>query len=87
MATTETVERWENPWTASARRFGYTEEIPLNGRRSGWSELEMHCRITNKPGKRALVRPGNHGYAYVEFEDGTWSEGCFHLFADSFSLS
>jgi len=32
-----------NPWVECARRFGYTEEIPLNGRRSGWSEAEG-CR-------------------------------------------
>ena len=63
------------------REQGY-RYLPLKkGAHGSCSELEMHCRIVDKPARFALISP-KYSYAYVVYEDGSVFDGLFTLYAD-----
>ena len=64
------------------KKEGGYRYLPLKkGAHGSYSELEMHCHITNKPARFALISPRYH-YAYVVYEDGHVVDGLFTLYAD-----
>jgi hypothetical protein len=66
---------------------GYEVYIAVQG--TCYSELAMHCRLTNKKGVHAFVKDiSNPYYAYILFDDGTLCGGCFRRYNDgTFSIA
>ena len=60
---------------------GYRYLSLKKGAHGSGSELEMHCRIVDRPARFALISPRYH-YAYVVYEDGSVFDGLFTLYAD-----
>jgi hypothetical protein len=60
---------------------GYRYLRLKKGAHGSGSELEMHCRIVDKPARFALISPRYH-YAYVVYEDGRVVDGLFTLYVD-----
>lgn len=63
------------------KRQGYRYYPLPKGTHGSCSELEMHCRIIDKPARFAMMSP-KHSYAYVVYEDGRIVDGLFTRYAD-----
>jgi hypothetical protein len=59
--------------------------VPLFGKECGYTELAMHCGLAGTRG--LLAWRGRHGYGYVLFEGGRFSEGILTVHSDMFALS
>lgn len=66
---------------------GFTKVIDCAGKKIGFTELAMHCKIAGRKAVMARVMPDHEHYAFVLDETGIWTQGNFRLHFDSVSIS